>query len=753
MPELNDKLKELNPAQKAAVQNLEGPMMIIAGAGSGKTRVLTYRIANLIHHGVDSFRILSLTFTNKASKEMRERIEALVGTEARNIWMGTFHSVFAKILRIEAHKIGYPNDFTIYDTDDSKSLLKTIVNEKKLDPKKYKNSVLLGRISSCKNNFISPDDYKQSPNLLSEDASNDRKYFYDIYEEYCVRCKRAGAMDFDDILLKTYELLDTQPEVLNKYQQKFLHCLVDEYQDTNHIQYLIIKRLAAVHRNLCVVGDDAQSIYAFRGANIKNILNFEKDYPDVKVFKLEHNYRSTKNIVNASSSLIKKNKYQLEKNIYTDNNSGEKIKVFRTINDNEEGVSVANYIFQDKMNLRISNEDIAILYRTNSQSRAFEEALRRLNIQYRIVGGLSFYQRKEIKDIVAYFRLAINPNDEEALKRVINYPARSIGETTINRIGELAGEHKTSYWEIVSNAAYYGFRNRTLTALNDFSTIIKKFIYNAPHKDAYEMAVEIAKTTKILSLLKTDDTVEGKSRLENVEELFSALQEYCARVDIEDSTLGAYLQEVSLLTDADDKKHEGDKVTLMTIHQAKGLEWPVVFIVGLEERLFPNLNRIYEREDLEEERRLFYVAITRAKTKAYISYAKTRFRWGNLDVCEPSRFIDEIDPKYLDFQFGDESKSVNKTSKLESNYSKSTDIKFSLPKPIQTKVSYKAPEDFVPEPVLDAKEGDRIEHIRFGFGFIKSIEKRENNFIFNIVFEEAGEKQIFTKFARMRFAR
>ncbi|MGB0431879.1 MAG: ATP-dependent helicase, partial [Bacteroidia bacterium] len=623
-------LKDLNEAQGAAVSHIKGPLMVLAGAGSGKTRVLTYRIAHLIDSGIDPFNILSLTFTNKASREMRDRIEKLIGAEAKNLWMGTFHSVFAKILRYEAKEIGYPNNFTIYDTEDSRSLIKSIVKEQGLNKDHYKPAQIYGRISSMKNSFVSVREYLENEEYRHEDRNTNKPKFGDVYREYVARCFKAGAMDFDDILLKTNQLFTQKPEVLEKYQQKFKYVLVDEYQDTNHVQYLIINKLAQKHHNVCVVGDDAQSIYAFRGANIKNILNFEKDYPEYKLYKLEQNYRSTRVIVDASSSVIKNNREQLKKEIWTDNDLGDKIKVFKATSDGEEGRIIAGQIFETKMNEKAKNSEFAILYRTNSQSRSFEESLRKLNLPYRIIGGLSFYQRKEIKDLLAYCRLLINPLDEEALKRVINYPARGIGNTTMEKIAALAKEQDISLWEVVCAAQTFGFAGAVAKKLGQFATMIKSFTTIVNNKDAYEVALEITKASGLMKKLYEDKTVEGVARYDNMQELLAGIKEFVEKEDQEDNSLPAFMQDVALLTDADNQDDDDDKITLMTIHGAKGLEFPFVYVVGLEENLFPSQLSLQSRAELEEERRLFYVAITRAEQKATLSYATQRFRWGQL---------------------------------------------------------------------------------------------------------------------------
>jgi DNA helicase-2/ATP-dependent DNA helicase PcrA len=737
-------LSLLNEAQKAAVVNTEGPMMIVAGAGSGKTRVLTYRIAHLLYNGVDAFNIMSLTFTNKAAREMRERIEHMVGPEAKNLWMGTFHSIFARILRIEASKINYPANFTIYDSDDSKSLIKTIIKELELNPDIYKPSMVLSRISLSKNNFISASQYQGHPEIQAEDVSSAKPKIGLIYEQYTKRCFAAGAMDFDDLLLKTYQLITEHPDILNKYQHKFRYILVDEYQDTNHIQYLIIRKLAAAHCNICVVGDDAQSIYAFRGANIKNILNFEKDYPDLKVFKLEQNYRSTKTIVDAASDIIRKNKYQLEKHIWTDNEAGQKIKVYRAQNDNEEGAFVAHSIFEEKMKDRLRNNDFAILYRTNSQSRAFEEALRKLNISYRIIGGLSFYQRKEIKDFLAYCRMAVNPKDEEAFKRIINYPARGIGDTTVSKIIMHAQKNGFSLWEVARNIQMFDFDSRVKRAVSDWADTIESFQLQVQSKNASELAMEIARHSGLIRVLYEDKTIEGINRYENIQELLSAIKAFTERSDIEDKSLSVFLQDVALLSDSDQKEDDDDKVTMMTIHQAKGLEFPVVFIVGLEENLFPSHMSLSNREDLEEERRLFYVALTRARKRAFLSYAITRFRWGQLVHSEASRFIDEIDPRYLDYQL----KQAKEERKLE------TDTRYVSPAPVKKTSSpalnYVPSPDFKPEDVSGVEPGSKVEHNRFGFGQVVAVEGNGEDKKANILFQTIGEKQILLKYAKMR---
>ena len=624
-----DFLNELNESQRAAVVHSNGAVMIIAGAGSGKTRVLTYRIGYLLSQGIDAFNILALTFTNKAAKSMRERVERITSTEARNLWMGTFHAVFAKILRIESSKLGYPSHFTIYDTDDSKSLLKSIIGEQGLDDKIYKPDIVLNRISSAKNNLYTWQEYQDNTNFVSDDHTSGRPKIGLLYELYAKRCFKASGMDFDDLLFNTHVLLSRFPDVLHKYQHKFKYILVDEFQDTNYAQYTILKKLAAVHENICIVGDDAQSIYAFRGANIQNILSFKRDYPDLAVFKLEQNYRSTKNIVSAANSVIEKNKAQLKKEIWTANDLGDRIQLMRALSDNEEGVIVANSIFETKVNFQWRNKDFAILYRTNAQSRSMEEALRKMNIGYRIFGGLSFYKRKEIKDLIAYFRLVINPNDEEALKRIINVPARGIGKTTIEKMIVTSSEKDKSLWEIIEkpDSNPCSFNGGTLTRINQFVTMIRSFSVKLKSENAFDLASHIATSTGLLRELYQDKSPEGLSRYENIQELLNGIREFVdngrsitPRGDEENfqdeegiRTLDMFMQDIALLTDADDDdKENDDKVSLMTIHAAKGLEFPAVYIVGLEENLFPSQMSMETREDLEEERRLFYVAITRA---------------------------------------------------------------------------------------------------------------------------------------------
>jgi DNA helicase-2/ATP-dependent DNA helicase PcrA len=761
-----DFLAGLNTSQKQAVEQTEGPVMIIAGAGSGKTRVITYRVAHLIRKGVDPFNVLVLTFTNKAAKEMRNRISAVVGAEAKNIWMGTFHSVFAKILRVEANKIGYPNNFTIYDTDDSKSLIKTILKEMSLDDKLYHHNFVYGRISNAKNNLISVQEYQQNETIQAEDFTSGRGFLGKIYETYVNRCFKAGAMDFDDLLFKTNVLLKEHPDVLYKYQNKFKYLMVDEYQDTNFSQYLIVKKLAAIRENLCVVGDDAQSIYAFRGANIQNILNFQKDYPDVKVYKLEQNYRSTQNIVNVANSIIANNKNQLEKNIFSDNEIGEKIKITRSFSDNEEGKSVAESIMQERGNNNLEWKSFAILYRTNAQSRSMEEGLRKLNVPYKIYGGLSFYQRKEIKDLIAYFRLTFNPSDEEAFKRVINYPARGIGKTTLDRIILAADQNQMTLFEIICDAPKY-LENRSAMAVESFATAIQSFAVVAKNSNAYDTALHIAQQSGLLKDLYSDKSVEGLNRYENIQELLNGIKEFSEREDIEERGLAIFMQDIALLTNDDnDKNPNKDTVSLMTIHSSKGLEYPQVYIVGLEENLFPSQMALNSRADLEEERRVFYFAITRAEKRLHLSYATSRFRFGTLINCEPSRFLDEIDAKYLELEFSQKAPRDNTSFGDERNkWQNKTSEKatqgdfFSKPKPATTRpisttsllVKAHVPTlGFAPSDTSKLQTGQEVEHERFGFGKVINLEGSKGDIKATVFFKEIGQKQLLLKYAKLR---
>ncbi|WP_394363808.1 ATP-dependent helicase [Flavobacterium davisii] len=648
-------IEKLNDAQRAPVLQKEGAMIVIAGAGSGKTRVLTVRIANLMSQGVDAFNILALTFTNKAAREMKIRIAGIVGNnEAKNLWMGTFHSIFAKILRIESEKLGYPSNFTIYDSQDSVRLIGQIIKEMQLDKDIYKPKQILSRISQYKNSLVTVKAYFNNPELQEADAMSKKPRLGEIYQNYVERCFKSGAMDFDDLLLKTNELLTRFPDVLMKYQDRFRYILVDEYQDTNHSQYLIVRALSDRFQNICVVGDDAQSIYAFRGANINNILNFQKDYDNVQMYRLEQNYRSSKNIVEAANNVIDNNKTKLDKVVWTANDNGPKIKVHRSLTDGEEGRFVASSIFEDKMQNQKKNSDFAILYRTNAQSRAMEDALRKRDIPYRIYGGLSFYQRKEIKDVLAYLRLVVNPKDEEALVRVINYPARGIGDTTLEKLTVAANYYKRSIFEVMEHVDKIDLKlnSGTKQRINDFVTMVKSFQVINENQDAFYLTEHVTKKTGLVQELKKDGTPEGIARIENIEELLNGIKDFIEgqkEVDGARGALSEFLEDVALATDLDNDTGDDDRVALMTIHLAKGLEFPTVFIVGMEEDLFPSAMSLNTRSELEEERRLFYVALTRAEHQAYLTYAQSRYRWGKLVDSDPSRFIEEIHSQYLEF--------------------------------------------------------------------------------------------------------
>ena len=746
-----DYLDQLNPPQKKGVINVEGPCMIIAGAGSGKTRVLTYRITHLIKaHNVDPFNIMALTFTNKAAREMQKRIEEKVGNEAKNLWMGTFHSVFARILRAEAGKIGYPGNFTIYDTDDSKSLIKLIVKEFNLDDKVYKSNIIYNRISSAKNRLVSWGEYQNNPIYLEDDTQNMRPEMGRIYRAYSERCFAADAMDFDDLLFNTNILFQKHPDVLNKYQQRFHYVMIDEFQDTNISQYLIAKRLAAVRHNICVVGDDAQSIYAFRGADIQNILNFERDYPDLKTIRLEQNYRSTKTIVNAANSVINKNTAQIKKSVWTANQEGDLIELIKSTSDNEEGKLVASAIFETKMQSHASEKEFAVLYRTNSQSRTIEEALRRSNIKYRIVGGLSFYQRKEIKDLLSYFRYTVNPNDETAMRRIINLPKRGIGSGTIDKMVVAAGEEGKSLWEIMEKATSH-IGGKGGTQVESFVTLIKSFRLTNEKKEAYDTATQIAKTSGLLKELYEDKTIEGMNRYENMQELLNAIKEFTDDPDREDKSLGAFLQDVALLTDEDRNQKSDDAVTLMTIHMAKGLEFPYVFIVGLEEKLFPFQMMLSSRADLEEERRLFYVAITRAEKKLYLSYALNRYYFGKLKNCEPSRFLEEVDPRFIKVnrKFSPSNSASPDINHVTKNFV-TTIKKENTTKRFAARVNHTPSPDFEPSSTFNLEEGMKVEHPKFGFGIVTEIGKQGANKKAKVAFEKAGEKTLLLTFAKLR---
>lgn len=770
---MKDLFADLNEVQKQAVSTTEGPLMIIAGAGSGKTRVLTYRIAHLIDKGVDSFNILALTFTNKAAREMKERIAALIGgTEAKNLWMGTFHSVFARILRAEANKLGFPSNFTIYDQQDCLNVIKKIINELQLDTDIYKPKQVLGRISSYKNNLITVRAYFNKLELIEADTAAMRPKIGHIYQAYVDRCFKSGAMDFDDLLLRTNELLTRFPESLAKYQDRFRYIMVDEYQDTNHSQYLIVKALASRFENICVVGDDAQSIYAFRGANIRNILNFKKDYPDAKIIPLEQNYRSTQIIVEAANEVIAKNRDQLEKNVWTQNPSGDKIPVYRALSDADEANYVASEIFSLKMSQQKKNKNFAVLYRTNAQSRAIEEALRKKNISYKVFGGLSFYQRKEIKDLLAYLRILVNPKDQEALLRIINYPARGIGDTTVNKLIVGADQQQKSLDEILEQIEFLGnslgLNKPTIDKLVNFWTMIKSFQVLLKTEDVYEVAMKVAVTSGILKTLKEDDTPEGISRVENIQELLNSLQGFVdeqRQLDDGDPSLNFFLENIALASDLDSGEEDDDKVSLMTIHLAKGLEFPVVFIVGLEENLFPSQMSLNTRQELEEERRLFYVALTRAEEKAYFTYATTRFRWGKIVDGEPSRFLEEISEKHLEVLNISFTNSIRNNSGLNSDIF-ADDFAPRYPKgpnPVyqKSKDPIKSPQNLKPisnaklanpvgGSVANLKIGDHVLHDRFGKGTVVSIEGDPENAKALINFENEGDKKLLLKFAKLK---
>ena len=747
---MQDYLSQLNDSQKSPTIHKDGPVMVIAGAGSGKTRVLTFRIAYLMEQGVDPFSILALTFTNKAAKEMKERIGSIVGeSNAKALWMGTFHSIFARILRSEADFLGYSSNFSIYDTQDSERLISSIIKEYKLDKDLYKYRNIRNRISSLKNNLVTVKAYHNNQELVQQDKESRRPMFGKIYQTYVNRCFKASAMDFDDLLLKTNELLNRFPEVLNKYQQRFKYIHVDEYQDTNHSQYLIVKALADKFENICVVGDDAQSIYGFRGANIENILSFQKDYPNSTVYRLEQNYRSTQNIVNAANSVINKNLNKLDKKVWTDNEIGDKIEVNQTITDSEEGRFVASSIFEAKYNLQLRNDEFAVLYRTNAQSRSIEDALRRKNIPFQIFGGLSFYQRKEIKDVLAYLRLIVNPSDEESLKRIINYPPRGIGQTTLEKIQIFSNENNLTIFDIVENInnSDININNGTKQKLFDFVTMIKSFQIANENLNALEILNEVLKRVGVVNLLKNEGTPESISRIENIEELINAVQDFIdGQKELVDSngSLNEFLEDVALISDLDkDIEKSEPKVSLMTIHLAKGLEFSNVYIVGLEEDLFPSALSSTTRSDLEEERRLFYVALTRAKKKIILSHSKTRYRWGKLNDCEPSRFISEIDTQFIKY-----------------NNLLNTKIKFK--KSSESRIRFKKPERKIPlkqitnndyssnsnSEYVDINQGDVILHNRFGKGEVVNTEGIGGDKKAEVNFEISGLKNILLKFAK-----
>lgn len=752
-----DYLSSLNEEQRQAVLHTEGPLMIVAGAGSGKTKVLTTRIAHLIQLGVDSFRILALTFTNKAAREMKERIEHTLGnSEARNLYIGTFHSVFSRILRVEAEHLGFPTNFTIYDTDDAKGLLKGIIKEMNLDEKLYKPSFVYNRISAAKNNLYTFREYQADATIQQEDARSNRPQIGSIFETYSKRCFRNGAMDFDDLLVNMYILLSNFPEQLAKYQNKFRYIMIDEYQDTNLAQYHIIKLLGAVHENICVVGDDAQSIYSFRGASMENIFQFQKDYDDVRIIKLEQNYRSTRTILEAANKVITNNQNQIKKSLWTDKGEGDKIKLACTFTDNDEGKFVADAILENKLRHHFSNNQFAILYRTNAQSRSFEEALRRGNIKYRIYGGQSFYQRKEIKDFIAYLRVLVNLQEEESLKRIVNYPARGIGNTTIQKISLLAQEKEVPFWNIIEEANTHGFKGATATALEAFAVMIKNHRMLLDKKNAYEVAMEIGKASGLLVELYADKTVEGLARYENIQELLNSIKEF-TETPTEDGELierglGTYLQQITLLTDADqDEEGESDAVKLMTIHASKGLEFPCVFLVGVEENIFPSSMSLYDRNDLEEERRLFYVAITRAKEKLWISFANNRYRFGNLIQNDPSRFIDELPKELVDDSQAIKPRPKSLFAGNDKTPARDGGQSIQQKKPVlPPRNTPDAIPNFQPDDPATFEAGMTVLHQRFGKGKITHMEGPAANKIATIDFGALGQKKIMLNYAKLQ---
>ena len=743
-------LDELNDVQRAAVTNTDGPVLVVAGPGSGKTRVLTYRISHLIETGVPPWEILALTFTNKAAREMKDRIEKVVGTKAQRVWAGTFHSIFARILRGEAERIGYPSNFTIYDSDDSKSLLRTIIKEFNLTKDVYNENAILTRISSAKSNLISPKAYEQNIDLMAQDRSTKRPYIYRIYAEYAMRCKRAGAMDFDDLLYQIYVLLHQNPDLADKYRQRFKYLLVDEFQDTNFLQYSIVKKLVVYPgspQNVCVVGDDAQSIYAFRGATIDNILDFEKDFKNLKTFKLEQNYRSTHHIVEAANEVITYNKKQIRKTIWTDKIAEQRIKILKTQSDQEEAKRVADIILEHKNRYHLKNKDFAILYRTNSQSRPFEEALRRLNLTYRVYGGMSFYQRKEVKDVIAYLRLIVNQNDDEALRRVINIPRRGIGDATVEKMGLMASEKGIPLWQVLPQ---YEGTAREKNALNNFTTLINAFISREKKANAYEIAIYIVKQSGLLDVLKQDTSLEGLGRLENVNALMDAISEFTENDEIvdeivtPDKSLSTYLQNIALITDADNSDPNADVVTLMSVHSAKGLEFKSVIVGGLEEDLFPSFMSKDTPEGMDEERRLFYVAITRAEKYLTLAYATSRYRHGQMKYAEASRFLDEINTEHLDGMgtLMTAKRDTVEKAKISGNYNRAT---FKTP---ELKID---PSQFKPSPSETIQAGMTILHLRFGEGKVVTIEGGKDNPIASIHFSEINEtKKIALKFAKLQ---
>ena len=774
-------LSGLNSAQRKAAEHIKGPVMVIAGAGSGKTRVLTYRIAHLLANGADAFQILALTFTNKAAREMKERIAKVVSAdEAKNVWMGTFHSIFARILRVEGSRLGFPSNFTIYDTEDAHKVVANVIKELNLDKEIYKTKSVASRISAYKNNLITPKAYAALADLQEQDASARMPKLGEVYSQYMERCFRAGAMDFDDLLLKTNELFARFPEALAKYQERFRYLLVDEYQDTNHAQYLIVKALASRFENICVVGDDAQSIYSFRGANIRNILNFQNDYPDAALYKLEQNYRSTKRIVSAANTLISHNKEQLQKDVWTENPLGEKIVVHQSVSDSDEGQYVAQTTWDLVHREQHHYSDFAILYRTNAQSRSFEDALRRRNIPYQIYGGLSFYQRKEIKDVLAYVRLTVNASDEEALRRIINLPGRGIGETTLARLTIAANEKKVPIWEAVRHATSWdlGINRPTAERLEAFADLIDSYRIIASQQDAFGTVEHIVRSSGLVKLLAEDKSPEGISRYENIQELLNGIKDFVeqqSQTEDGNPSLGAFLQDVALFTDRDEQVSDEPKVTLMTIHLAKGLEFPVVFVVGLEDSLFPSMMAMNSRSDLEEERRLFYVALTRAEQRAYLTHARVRYRWGKLMDCEPSRFLDELDDEHLDVHLPEVAKNYGVPRELRDAFGDPEQPRTfrgggafnrsgSASKPAgppPAPIRFRKPENLkplgqasaasgIPANELILSPGVRVLHDRFGAGTVTEVESAADGGKATIKFDNAGEKKLLLKFAKLQ---
>lgn len=754
-------LNGLNDVQRQAVEATEGPVLVVAGPGSGKTRVLTFRIAHIIQSGAAPWEILALTFTNKAAREMKERIGQVIGQRATQVWAGTFHSIFARILRVEAEKIGYPSNFTIYDSDDSKSLIGTLIKEMNLDKNTYGPNAIRARISQAKSALITPTLYRQNEELMEQDRLAKRPFTVELYKKYTARCKQAGAMDFDDLLYRLYELLQKNPNgVLEKYREKFRYVLVDEFQDTNHLQYAIVRKLveyAGSPRNICVVGDDAQSIYAFRGATIQNILDFEQDFSqhNIRVFKLEQNYRSTEHIVQAANEIITLNKNQIPKKIWSHKGQGQKIKVIKALSDTEEGKRIADTILEQKNRYHLSNSEIAILYRTNAQSRIFEEYLRRYNIAYKIFGGQSFYQRKEVKDVIAYLRLVVNPNDEEALRRVINYPKRSIGASTVDKISTLAANQGTSMWSVLTIA---NVSSRAQNSLQGFKHLIETFRNRAESENAFSIAQSIVKESKLLEVLKSDTTVEGMGRMENINALLDGIQTFVEEDDadtvgagVTDKSLASYLQNIALLTDFDDESKSGDYVTLMSVHSAKGLEFKSVFVVGLEEKLFPSFMALESPEGLDEERRLFYVAITRAEQFLTLSYAASRYRFGSMRYNEVSRFLEEIPRDHVEStsvvrsRFSqEENRAAPPTAKVFGSFKSRTDA---------GSAAFKVdPDNFSPSPSSAIQTGMKVLHLKFGEGKVLSIDGNDNSRIATIYFKDidSPQRKIMLKFAKLQ---